>query len=176
MVRSWEKQGFIFMVIGLLVIGMFLGVAAACTAVLIGEAQAEELTYPCWVMCQPGSEVMIRERPDRRGIVAGSAGCGERLWTDWIEKDGWLHLVDVANESGQGWICEGYVSFSEPEEIYAEMTVTGCRRVASRKGIDGKRTGWIKSGTKVTVYLIGDQWAVTNRGYIHTEYLEAAEE
>lgn len=168
--QIWKRQDIVWLVIGVFVAGIFMGVVISC-AVFANAALAEDLTYDCWTMCQPGSEVMIRAKPSRQAEAVGAAGCGERLRTDWREKDGWLHLVDVSNETGDGWIHMGYVVFQEPRTVGAEMTVAGCRRVACRKSMNGKRTAWAKSGSRVVVYMIADEWAVTDRGYIQAAYL-----
>ena len=166
-----RKKEVVWLVAGLLAIGMFVGVALACTVMMISSAEAEDLTYPCWIMCKPGSEVMIREKPDKRAGTVGAAASGRRMWTDWQEKNGWLHLVDVNNETGEGWIYEGYIVFTEPREVNAEMTVSGSGRVACRKCISGKLKTWAKVGSTVTVYMTDGEWAVTDRGYIQWEYI-----
>lgn len=162
--------------IGVLAVGMFLGAALACT-VYMSCAKAEDgWYYSCWVICQPGSEVLIREKPGKRAEVVGAAAGGSRMRTDWREKNGWLHLVDVNNETGEGWISERYIVFTEPEKVDGEMVITGKGRVACRKWIDGKRSGWIQPGQTVTVYWKSDEWAVTSRGFIKSEYLGGAGE
>ena len=90
--------------------GVFLGVMLFAIAVLLwSPAAAEESS--CWILCRPGTdgapnEVLIRERPQKRAEVVGGVTAGTRVRTDWQEKGGWLHLVDVNNESGEGWISE----------------------------------------------------------------------
>lgn len=164
--------------IGITALGIFLGVAAFCLQVITwaGAEDAPEETWACWVMCQPGGEVMIRERPGRKAPAVGAAACGERMRTDWEERDGWVHLVDVNNETGEGWIFGGYIVCEEPREVNRLAEVHARGRVACRKWIGGKRRSWIRSGDTVEVYLAADGWAVTNRGFIRAEYLEVPEE
>ena len=167
-----SKRGFILMVIGIFALGMFAGVAISC-AVYMGSAEAEDgFVYRCWAMCRPGSEVMIREKPNKRAAVVGAVSAGRQMWTDWQEKNGWLHLVDVSSEAGEGWIYEGYVVFTEPREIGGEMRIRANGRVACRSWIGGKRTGWARNGEAVKVYWIADDIAMTDRGFILSEYLE----
>ena len=99
----------VILVIVVFMLGIFTGVMTA-SLVYLGNAEAEEMemTYKCWAVCQPGSEIMIRQKPNRRAEVVGAVTVGELMRTDWKEKDGWLHLVDVSNETGEGWIHEGY--------------------------------------------------------------------
>ena len=170
--RALTRSELVWFVIGVLAIGIFLGVALSCV-IYLGDAEAEDdLVYKCWIMCQPGTDVAIREKPNKKSCVVGSAESCTQMWTDWQEKDGWIHVVDVNNETGEGWIHEGYIVFEEPQIVNQEMHIAGCRRVACRKWIGGPRSKWAKSGGKVTVYLIADGWAVTNRGYIQSEYLK----
>ena len=171
----WKRQDIAWLIIGVLLAGIFIGVCIA-SIVVINTANAEDgIVYDVWVMCQPDSEVMIRQKPGKQARVIGAAGCGQKLHTDWKERDGWLHLIDLANETGEGWIHMGYVACVEPKAVNDWMTVAHCRRVAARKGIDGKRQAWVKSGKRVFVYMVADVWAVTDKGYIHLEYLEAGE-
>ena len=171
------KRETAWLIAGVLAIGIFLGVALSCV-VVIQAAGAEEypMLYDCWVMCRPGSEVLIREKPGRRAEVVGAVRGGDRLRTDWREKDGWIHVIELANETGEGWIFEGYVVFTEPRETGARMRITGGGRVACRRWIGGKRKAWIRPGQEVTVYQMTGEWAVTNRGFIQSRYLEGVEE
>ena len=167
-----SKKAIIFFTIGVFMVGLFTGVAIACAVYTANAAAEDAITYRCWVVCQPGSEVMIRSKPNKRAEIVGAAGSGERLWTDWEERNGWIHVVDVASETGEGWIFEGYVAFTEPEAVNDEMRISAKGRVACREWIGGKRTRWIRNGETVTVYWIADDVAVTDRGYIMSKYLE----
>lgn len=162
----------VILVIVVFMLGMFAGVMTA-SLVYLGNAEAEEMemTYKCWAVCQPGSEIMIRQKPNRRAEVVGAVTVGELMRTDWKEKDGWLHLVDVSNETGEGWIHEGYVVFEEPKEINREMTICSRGRVACRKWIGGERKRWVNNGDSVTVYLMTSEVAVTNWGFIMADYI-----
>lgn len=167
--REWIAHS-----IGIFIAGIFIGVVLSCIACLGwgADAEAEELTYRCWAMCQPDSEVMIRSAPGKHAEIVGAAGCGQMMWTDWREKGEWLHLVDLSNETGEGWIYIGYVVFEEPERVDREMTIISKGRVACRKWIDGKRNRWAKNGETVEVFWMTREVAVTNRGFIRTEFLK----
>ena len=155
---------------GMAAIGVFLGVAVFCVMVLLwSPACAEEAD--CWVMCSPGDYVNIRRSPDRHSEACGWAETGMRFRTDWVEKNGFVHLLGVT-EYGEGWISAGYVVYEEPRILDTETAITGKGRVASRKHIGGDRKKWMKPGDTVTVYSAADGWAVTDRGWIRTEYLE----
>ena len=52
------------------------------------------------------------------------------------------------------------------------MTVRSDGRVAVRKWVGGKVSGWLKDGETVFVRWMGGGWAVTARGYVMTDFLE----
>lgn len=172
-----SKREKIIFEIGLIALGIFLGVALSC-AVFMQAAEAEDgvIGY-CWVICKPTdshgkqNEVMIREKPRRKAGVVGTVTGGDMLITDWDEKDGWIHVIDLANETGEGWIFEGYIAFTEPRRIGETMQICANGRVACRQWIGGKRTAWAKAGETVTVYWIAGEDAVTDRGFIRSEFL-----
>lgn len=154
--------------------GVFIGVALFCLAVLLwSPACAEEMpTYRCWAFCEPGSEVMIREKPGKRSAAVGSTVSGAELRTDWEESGNWIHLVDLNNETGEGWISKDYVVFDAPVRLDLEGAIKGKGRVACRKSINGKRKAWASAGSEITVYWWSAEWCVTDRGYIQSQYVE----
>lgn len=170
--RIWRDRDILGLVAGITAIGIFIGVCLCCVVLLISHAEADEMVCTRWVLCQPDSEVLIRARPDRRSEVVGAACCGEQLRSDGRERNGYIHLVDVNNETGEGWISEKFVVFDEPYRIDAEGVIIGKGRVACRDSVSGKRIGWASAWSSVTVYWISSEWAVTDRGYIMSEYLE----
>ena len=168
-----NSKGRFWMELGLGAIGAFLGVAIFCLMVLLwSPVCAEDMRYSCWAFCQPDSEVLIREKPGKHAEIVGAAGSGTHLWTDWEERDGWIHLVDVNNETGEGWISEKYVVFDIPYHIDMEGVIKGKGRVACRDAVDGKLTGWASPGDMLAVYWVSNEWAVTDRGYISMDYVE----
>jgi len=175
------KKEMAYMIAGILAIGMFLGVALSCF-VYLQNAEAEgDMHYYCWILCKPEtkdrpvSEVLIREKPGKNGEIVGAAKLGVKLETDWKEKGKWLHVVELASESGEGWVYGGYVVFQEPEIIGEMREIVGGGRVRCRQCIDGKTTGWIAAGKSVMVYAMADGWAVTEKGYIQSRYIGGAE-
>lgn len=166
----WKTKDLILMIFGILAIGIFLGVALSCF-VVISTAEAEDVSYDCWVICQPNDYVNIRSGPGNRKEIVGYAGCGMRFRTDGRERNGYIHLVDVGNETGEGWIHEGYIVYCEPRPVDREMEITGTGRVACRKTVDGKRRCWARPGDTVTVYWMTGEWAVTSKGYIQSRFL-----
>ena len=139
---------------------------------MASEAEAEEPEgRQCWVLCKPdaGSVVNIRRKPG--GEVFGGATCGADMLTDEKIRSGYLHVYDLAAEESEGWISARYIVFDEPEEVQQLMTIRAEGRVACRKWIGGKVTGWAYDGDSVFVYVISYEWAVTDRGYIRSEFL-----
>ena len=156
---------------GLVAIGIFIGVALACMVYITAAVAEDGIMYDCWVVCQPDSFVNIRSRPNGHSEITGRALAGMRFLTDGEEKGGFIHLVDVGNEEGHGWISTGYVVYCEPRGMDDEMQIRGRGRVACRKTIGGRRSSWAKPGDTVRVYWMADGWAVTSRGFIQSEWL-----
>ena len=127
-----------------------------------------------WVICKPGDYVNVRETPRKAGEIVGRFECGDRFRTDWVTRNGYLHVY-VSLEVEEAWIHCGYVSAWEPEWSGEVMAVSAEGRVALRKYQGGPRTGWAKPGTAIQVYYSTPEWCVTTRGWIRTEFLEAAE-
>ena len=134
-------------------------------------ATAEEANGQAWVLCSPDSFVTVRSGPGKNRRETGGLDCGAHLWTDSTERNGYLHIVDMNAEDPAGWISLKYVVFDQPVEVNRRMVVRAQGRVAIRKSVDGKVTGWLRSGDAVTVYWMSDSWAVTSRGYVMSRYL-----
>jgi hypothetical protein len=136
---------------------------------------AEDYRGDAWVICKPGDFVNVRSAPKKDAEVIGRFDCGDAFQTDWEAKNGFIHVF-VSLEETEGWIFAGYVSAWEPEwregetaEIVSDGRVA-CRRWCDGPRIDG-RAGWVQPGTQVQIFYWTPEWAVTNRGYIKSEYL-----
>lgn len=145
--------------------------------IFASEAEAEEMEgRQCWVLCMPDGIVNVRSKPKKNAEAFGGAMCGADMLTDGKMRNGFLHVYDIPAEENEGWISARYIVYDEPEAVNAEMIVRAEGRVACRKWIAGKITGWVRNGDAVTVYFLSEEWAVTSRGYIMTEFLEAEAE
>ena len=165
------KRELCWLVAGVLAIGIFLGVALSCV-VYIHSAQAEDtVVYYCWAMCQPDSEVTIREFPKKKSDPVGAVSAGTLLMTDGVEKNGWTHLVNVPNETGEGWIHNGYIVDQEVVKNGHIYPIKSEGRVACRKFIGGDVRRWVHNNDDVTVYFVSSEWCVTNKGFIQTKYV-----
>lgn len=124
-----------------------------------------------WAMCQPDSYVNIRSKPNSRSRIEGYALCGYDLETDGKTKNGFLHVYTTI-EAGEGWIANGYVVWDEPKEMNKWHSIRSPYRVAIRRTIGGKVRTWGHDCDSVKVYWASNEWAVTNRGFVKTEFLE----
>lgn len=132
----------------------------------VGKAE-DKLIY---VLCRPESHLKVRKTPFSRRET-GRLECGDAVMTDGKMKNGYLHIIGIT-EDGEGWIHAGYVVDDEPviEECRASIAANG--RVMTRKCISGKRSRWLEVCSDVIVYARSEEWAVTNKGYVRTKYLE----
>lgn len=152
---------------------ILLWVIVAILGVLnIARAVTERDTVTAWVICQPGDYVNARARPTTKSESIGRLETGDAVELDGETKDGFAHSDPIHMENGDGWIHAGYLVFDEPEwKAGALYRVDANGRVACRKYIDGPRRCWVVDGSHVQVFWLTAEWAVTNKGFIRTEYL-----
>ena len=155
----------------LLEIALIAAVLIGIVSAVRGIAKADTITEEVWVLCEPNGTVNIRSKPG--GAVFGGTSCGAKLWTDNRQRDGFLHVLELNAEEETGWISQRYIVYDEPHPVDAVMVITSDGRVACRKWIGGKVIKWLMNGEPVTVYWMSDTWAVTEYGYIKSEFLEA---
>ena len=140
------------------------------------SAAAEDQLITCWVMCKPGGQVNVRRKPTTDSKSETQLDCGEEILTDGDTEDGWLRVYGVG-ENGGGWVYVGFVVTEKPECIGQRYVCVAKKQVACRRWIGGPvidgRAGWLQNGENVEVFLMADGWAVTSRGYVQSEWLEA---
>ncbi len=161
---------------------LMLAEAALVTAIVItilitlaDTGLAEREGRQCWVMCRPDGVVNLRGEPKKHGKIFGGAQCGADMLTDGKERNGFLHVYALAAEQEEGWISSRYIVYDEPERVDSLATVRAEGRTACREWIGGKVIRWLQEGECVLVYLVSEEWAVTEYGYIRTELLEVAQ-
>ena len=132
-------------------------------------ANADGITEEVWVLCEPTGTVNIRSKPG--GPIFGGTSCGAKLWTDNRQRNGFLHVLELNAEEETGWISARYIVYDEPHPVDAVMVITSRGRVAVRKWIGGKIIKWMHDGEPVKVYWMSNEWAVTEHGYIRSEFL-----
>ena len=153
-----------------------------CLSVLLNwpaEAEEPEPNYTTmYVLCKPNSFVNVREFPKKNGKPAGRLECGDEVLTLGEKRGQFMKIYGPTFEAGELWIHAGYLTEEKPEifEDGKEYTVIGKGRVALRRYIRGQRRAWTRPGKTLKVYAITSEWALTNRGFIRSEYLEAKDE
>ena len=174
--RNYQKHYSIFSKEKIVSFILILVVVFLIGAVVGSYCFGEEPLATCYVMCKPGSYVLVHHTPSEKGDVIGYLDSGDSFKTDGTSKDGWIRSYDVGD--GPGWVYCGYVVTEKPEKIGERYVCVANKQAACRRWIcgpqlDGK-AGWIKNGQFCQVYCIADGWAVTNRGYIRSDWIEVS--
>ena len=135
------------------------------------NAKAERTVTEAWILCS--DYINIRMWPSKKATSVGQLDPCDEIEVDGRTKDGFAHIVSPVD----GWVHAGYITFSKPEAIGETYSVCAKKRVACRRWIDGPkvdRRPWLINGSEVQVLFMSDDWAVTSRGYVKSEWLEAA--
>ena len=166
--------------------GLIKKVVSIAVAVLValggliwhfGICWADDGTTTMWIMCQPGDYVHARSGPSTKRESLGRLETGDHVEVDGRTKHGFAHVQELGLEESDGWIYAGYLIDEEPRDARGMVyTVTANGRVACRKCIDGERRCWVVDGSQVKVYWYTSEWAVTNKGFIMTMYLEGLDD
>ena len=137
-------------------------------------ATAEESYVTCYVMCKPGDYVNVRRTPSTKAMPVASLECGDWFETDGTSSNGFIRVYGIG-EYGEGWIYCGYVSTEEPVEVFERYVCVAKSRVACRRWMNGPKTQnpWLRNGSNVEVFYMTSEWALTSRGFIQSEWLEA---
>jgi hypothetical protein len=152
----------------LILVWVLVAVLAIAT---VAQAITDDDWVTGWVICQPGDYVNARAWPTRKQESCGRLETGYELQLDGKTKNGFAHC-EVGLEIGEGWVHTGYIVFDEPEwKEGAWYVIEAKGRVAARRYIGGPRRCWLQPGDRVQVFYWSDEWAVTTRGFIRSEYL-----
>ena len=151
-----------FVLILIILVGVLLIVAS-----LTDAASGEEM----FILCRPTTEINVRFSPKWVGSVIGHLYFGDRVETDGIIRNGFAHVVGLTFETGEGWVHSGLLVHSQPLAYRCRDQIISGGRVAARQYIGGKRNRWLKPGREVQVYAISKEWAITDHGYVQTEFL-----
>ena len=155
---------------------VFVALVFIITALITYTVSMADTGATAWALCKPGAQVNIRRSASKKSEICGFLEVGDEFRTDMKTKNGFLHVIGMG-EYGEGWVYLGFVSTEKPEPVFENYCVIAKNRVACRRWCDGPQVagklGWIYNGSDVTVFYTGDGWAVTSRGYIRSEFLEA---
>lgn len=134
-------------------------------------AGAEET--PKFILCSPRTDnhVAIRRSPRKGAEETGRLDCGDQIITDGKTRNGYVHIIGMT-EYGDGWVHKGYVVDDKPVIERCMATIAAKGRVKARRFIGGKKNCWLDVGDDVRVLARSEEWAVTNKGYVMTKYLE----
>lgn len=133
------------------------------------RARAEDSTTTAWALCK--SYINIRLWPSKEATAVGFLDPCDSVEVDGRTKNGFAHIVEPLD----GWVYAGYLTFSEPKAVGETYTVVARRRVAARRWVDGPQMGtkpWLINGSEVQVLYMSEDWALTSRGYVKSEWLE----
>lgn len=151
-------------------------ILAFCIGWIIGTCEQiidESKGTEVWIICQPGDWVHARDRASTKSESLGMLMTGDSVIIDGKHRNGFMHVTDLRLEQAEGWVYAGYLIDEKPEDLGgAKGVIRANGRVMCRKYVDGPRRCWIDSGAEVKVYYMGGGWAVTNRGFIKSEFVE----
>ena len=162
-----KKVVFALLFVVVVLIGTVIS-ASVCKA-------ADERLATCWILCKPGTQVNARKTPDKRSDVVGYLEVGDEVKTDGVSHNGYIRVYGIG-EHGVAYVFCGYVATEKPVKVGERYICTSNSRVACRKWMNGPQVSgkpWLVNGSTVSVFCIADGWAVTSRGYIRSEWLEA---
>lgn len=134
----------------------------------INYAFAESGAY--YVICDPDSHVNARNKPQKAASIVGRLECGDMVWTDGKELNGYTHIIDCSFEQTEAWIKTRYMIRQKPIPVSME-TVVMKNRTLARNGVNGSVIRRIKAGSAVKIIIYTPEWCFTNKGYIKTECL-----
>ena len=103
------------LLIALLVVIIIAG-TIFMAALSANMAYASDRLVRCWVLCQPGSQVVVRRTPSKNAMEVGQLEVGDWFETDAVSSNGYIRAYGIG-EYGEGWIYCGYVSTEEPVKV-----------------------------------------------------------
>ena len=157
-----------------ILIGIVAGVIISGLMFLtISGTMAENSTITVWAMCQPGDYVNARMAPSTRSESVARLETGDAFEIDGRSKNGFMHAPSFPCENGEAWVYAGYIVTEQPQSACGKLyRIKSNGRVACRKHIEGPRRCWVVDGSEVKVWGFTSEWAVTNKGFIQSRYIE----
>ena len=125
-----------------------------------------------FILCNPKTPVIVRKLPKKGSEETGRLDFGDWVITDGKKKNGFLHVIGIT-EAGEGWIFAGHTISDQPVKMEkARATIAATGRVMSYRWVNGRKNGFLDIGEDVKLLAWSEDWAVTDHGYIKTQYLE----
>jgi len=154
----------------ILCVVIFAVVFNACT-----ESYPNDEMVTVWVMCKPGDYINARRTPSTKAMEVGRLDPGDSFLTDGVSSNGFIRAYGIG-EYGEAWVYCGYVSIYEPKPVFETYACVAPTRVACRRWMNGPRTQnpWLMNNSLVQVFYMTEEWAVTSRGFIKSEWLEVS--
>lgn len=141
---------------------IFWLVLMCCVVASIG-ASAETM----YVDVKAGTHLNGRERPKKGTDILCYFERGDAVNVIDV-KNGWAKL-DEGGEASNCWVSLDYLTADLSGRV--EMTVGSNGRVRVRDDPNGKVVGYVNDGDVVSVAVIFEGWARTDKGWISSDYL-----
>lgn len=141
--------------------------------VLFSTAAAET---DAWIICKASSYVNARALPKKQSDAVGRLELGDRITLTGKEKNGYAQAYGFTFEAAEWWVFKGYLVYDEPRAADGLYHSNANGRTALRRWVNGPRRAWAKKDTAFRVYAISNEWTLTSKGFIRTEYIEPEEE
>ena len=157
-----------------ILIGVIAGVIISGAMFLaVSGTMAEDHNIVAYIICQPGDWVNARKAPSTRSESVARLETGDSFELDGRSKNGFMYAPVLACEYGEAWIYSGYIVTEQPQNACGKLyRITSNGRVACRRYIEGPRRCWVVDGSEVKVWGYTSEWAVTNKGFIQSRYIE----
>ena len=154
----------------IVIIAVIWGVIHLWNSFGLSSAFAED--FQAYIICQKDDYVNARSGPSRATSPVGIFEGGDSFWTDGKTKNSFVHVTGSPFEIGECWVHAGYVVYDEPIRVSGTATVVSKGKLAARKYVNGKRRTWLKTNQDVEIIWWSDEWVVTNKGFVMTQFLE----
>ena len=135
----------------------------------ISLAEDDEL-FTAYIICQKDDYIHARMQPTKKSRSVGRFDGGDPVLTDGYVRNGFLRCYGF--ESGVAWVHTGYVVYDEPVKVDRSAYSISNGTLKARRYIGGKVINKLKNLDEVKVIWWSDEWCVTSKGFIQTQYLE----
>ena len=139
---------------------------------LIHSISFADSNAKAYILCKPADYVYARAKPDRNSDATGRFDPCDEIYLDGKTKNGFAHIA-YPSLDGDGWIYTGYIVFDEPKALHGQEAIVNSNApLLVRKNIVGETVKRLTNGHELQVFYWSDEWAVTNYGFVSTEWIE----